>query len=129
MKKLTDEELAIQYQTIWNVLYECGGGALGPIEPIVRKIQDALNENTEANHDCNDYSAVDSRCGHTECFECGKILPQETDEEVIKAKVNVPEWDKLVAPLNNAQHPCPECGGYVTGYNKDNKCPNCGEEE
>lgn len=35
MNKLTE---AVIYQTLWRVLDEAGGGALGPIEPVIRKM-------------------------------------------------------------------------------------------
>ena len=63
-----------------------------------------------------------------------KFLVENTEEK--PTKVNVPEWNKLVAPLKTAQHPCPKCEGlHREDVTCDSvhffgcQCPNCGSTE
>ena len=69
------------------------------------EIEEILNANTEEEHNCEDYRATDSRCGHDECFHCGKILDEKP------------------------QHPCPECGGNLVYFASGQwiQCNNCGD--
>lgn len=61
-----------------------------------------------------------------ECPFCGK---KNTGEECKHSRMVGGHCMDCNWATGEPQHPCPECGGCVTGYNKDNKCPGCGTED
>ncbi len=47
-----------------------------------RHAEKAADEILELFHDCEDYRATDSVCGHDECFRCGKVLERPSAQEL-----------------------------------------------
>ena len=97
---LSPQMKALQYQTIWQVLDDCGAGALGPIEPVVRKIQEALNALTVEDEPIE----IDEM---DDCPFChNPYIKIETDNQIAKRKWS-DFWDEVIDESNwDTDCPC-----------------------